>query len=263
MDKSHNCFVYFKFLFAFSLFLSVLCFPAMTVRATDLDGLTATTPAPSSAVQSDNSVQRTGAVADFVDSLTSSDNYLTGKDMVKAQKTLSPVTSIVGYLLGVALLILNIGCLFYTMFDLLALVIKGLRPFLASHNLISDEMTALLGTSGAPQGMQGAQGGYGVGGYGVGGYGVGGYGVGGYDTMNGMNGANGMGGMNGAAGMNQQGTQQGTKEILVTYLKKRAFFYVLLMISFILLTSSVFMNCGLNIAKLAYNAMSTINGKLG
>lgn len=70
----------------------------------------------------------------------------------------------------------------------------------------------------------------------------------------------GMGGM-GMGG--QQPQAQSTKSVILTYLKKRSFFLVIFTVAGIVLLSSIFTDCGINLANLLVKVMNKINYAIG
>ena len=66
----------------------------------------------------------------------------------------------------------------------------------------------------------------------------------------------GMGGMGMGMGAQAAPQPQNTKSVIGTYLKKRAIFLVLFAIATALLLSSLFSDCGLNLAQLLYKVIS-------
>lgn len=67
----------------------------------------------------------------------------------------------------------------------------------------------------------------------------------------------GMGGMQGG-----QQQQQNTKSAIFTYLKKRAIFLVIFALCSVILLSSVFTDCGINLALLGQKVMNKLNGQI-
>lgn len=68
----------------------------------------------------------------------------------------------------------------------------------------------------------------------------------------------GMGGM-GMGGMGGGGQQTSTKSVITQYFKKRVFFLVIFAVATILLTSSVFTDCGINLAELSFKVLDKVN----
>lgn len=109
---------------------------------------------------------------------------------------------------------------------------------------VSDEAVYCVNTyanQSQPQGGGGAMGGMGMGGMGMG---------------------MGMGGMGGMGGGAQQ-QQVPMKSVIYEYLKKRTFFIIVFSVCSVVLMSSVFMDCGLNIAALIIKVVTKINGAIG
>ena len=72
-----------------------------------------------------------------------------------------------------------------------------------------------------------------------------------------------MGGMYGGMGaMQGQQQQNSTSSVIGVYFKKRVFFMILLALSLVVLTSSVVMDCGVNLAEWVLKIFGMINGKL-
>ena len=71
----------------------------------------------------------------------------------------------------------------------------------------------------------------------------------------GMSPMGGMGGMGGAQ-------PQPTKSVITMYLKKRAFFLVIFAVAIILLTSSIFTDCGINLAQLSFKLIDKFNNMI-
>lgn len=185
---------------------------------------------------------------------------VTGENMEKAGVIASPIVNIFGNIIGFLLMISGAGIFVITAIDLCYIGIPPIRGLLYKG---------------------GAQGGMGMG-MGMGGMGmatqqqgrkplqlisdeavqvVGGSQQGGASMgMSGMGGM-GMSGM-GMSGMGQQ--QQPAKLLILEYFKKRAFFTILFIFSSIVLTSSLFTDCGINVAQLFMNLvtqlMNAVNG---
>ena len=69
-------------------------------------------------------------------------------------------------------------------------------------------------------------------------------------------------GMSPMGGSMGGGQQQPTKSVIMTYLKKRAFFLIIFAVATILLTSSIFTDCGINLAELSFKVLNKINSML-
>ena len=183
-------------------------------------------------------------------------NYTTEGQMQKASTFASPITNVVGMLTGFIVMITVALVGLVTALDLLYIAVPFTRSFLnpmqsqggvpmggmgmgtpmgggasAEQGLhrkwVSDEAVACVNMSGGsaqPQMAMGAQGGMGMP----------------------------MGGAPQPA--------QNTKSVIATYLQKRVVFLVIFAICLTLLLSSVFTDCGLNLAELLYKILSKVNG---
>ena len=176
-------------------------------------------------------------------------------------------------LIGLVCVITTAGVGLITALDLLYIAIPPVRGFLYE----GAQQGGMAG--GMPGGM-----GMGMGGM-RGGMGMGGMGMGGMQPQGGMHkirwvsdevvatvamcqpqgqgGGMGMGMM--AGGMGMQGAQQNmsTKSTISVYLKKRIFFLVLFAVASIVLLSTVFTDCGINVAALVMKIMAKVNGSIG
>ena len=195
---------------------------------------------------------------------------LSNEQMETASRTMSPVVNLIGYVTGAIIVLLMTGITLITALDLLYITVPPIRGLLYKG-----------GQNGGQGGMPGATGGVG--------------GFGGFGRRYGAMGANGqvqghqsiqwisdeaiacvalLGGsaQTGTAGMqtgavggmampNQQ--PQSTKSVIGTYFRKKLFFILLLAICLIVLTSSVVLNCGINLGQWVLKIISMFNGKLG
>lgn len=204
-----------------------------------------------------------GSVSDYLKGYTP----VTKGNMNKASSLASPIVNFIGMLIGFVCVITTAGVGLITALDLLYIAIPPVRGFLYE---------------GAQQG--GMAGGMGMGNM-HGGMGMGGMGMGGMQPQGGMRkirwvsdevvatvamcqpqgqgGGMGMGMM--AGGMGMQGAQQNmsTKSTISVYLKKRIFFLVLFAVASIVLLSTVFTDCGINVAALVMKIMAKVNGSIG
>lgn len=204
-----------------------------------------------------------GSVSDYLKGYTP----VTKGNMDKASSLASPVVNFIGMLIGLVCVITTAGVGLITALDLLYIAIPPVRGFLYE---------------GAQQG--GMAGGMGMGmGNMHGGMGMGGMGMGGMQPQGGahkmrwvsdevvatvaMCQPQGQGGGMGmmAGGMGMQGAQQNmsTKSTISVYLKKRIFFLVLFAVASIVLLSTVFTDCGINVAALVMKIMAKVNGSIG
>ena len=162
-------------------------------------------------------------------------NPVTDEQMAESEKFAAPIIALVGNAIGFILILVVSGIVLVTALDLCYIGLPFTRSFLypqqagggmgmggmgapqskPRHQFISDEAVSSVSASGSGGGMS---------------------------SMPTMGGMPGMGGMSGA------GATQGTKSIIVSYLKKRVIFIVVFAVAAILLTSSILTNCGINIA---------------
>lgn len=206
-------------------------------------------------------------VADFIG------NYrgMTNGQLRLASRTLSPLTNLIGNVIGGIIVFASIGMFLMTAADLFYIAFPPIRPLLY------------------PAGQQaqgGAMGGMGMGGYGMGGMrgGMMGGGAtpqgkqrqlisdeavqcaammgGGQQAQGGAMGAMGgmgmgMGGMGAMGG--QQDTQANVKSVIGTYFKKRIVFMVLFAICVVVLLSSKLLGTGVNLASWILKLLDTLN----
>lgn len=199
-----------------------------------------------------------------------------------ASKWSEPITNVIGYAMGIIIILTITFVGLITALDLLYIAVPPIRNLL--YKAGTDGTGAYTGGMGA--------GGYGMGGYGhrgMGSMGVGGAAGGsvkptqwvsdeavacaallggsqqsvnmGMGSMGGMGGM-GMGGMGMGATPNQQVPMK-MKSVLWVYLKKRAVFLVLLVVAVMVLTSSAIMGTGVNLAKWVLRIFSMLNGSIG
>lgn len=207
--------------------------------------------------------------ADFVDALGGMDLGPKGSDLTKAANTLSPVTNILGTLVGAGIVLLWAFIFVITILDLLYITIPPIRNVLYKGGGAGAQGGMGMGGMGMRGGMMGGGMGSGnadlkptqwisdeavncvalLGGGGQSGAG-GGMGMGGY----------GMGGMGGMGGGAQQA--QPMKSVIGTYFKKRVVFMVMLGICTIVLTSSIIMKTGINLGSWVLKIFNMFNNNL-
>lgn len=200
-----------------------------------------------------------GSVSDYLKGYTP----VTKGNMNKASSLASPIVNFIGMLIGLVCVITTAGVGLITALDLLYIAIPPVRGFLYE--------------GAQQQGGMGMAGGMGMGGM------HGGMGIGGMQPQGGarrirwvsdevvatvaMCQPQGQGGgmMAGGMGMGMQGAQQNmsTKSTISVYLKKRIFFLVLFAVASIVLLSTVFTDCGINVAALVMKVMAKVNGSIG
>lgn len=188
-------------------------------------------------------------VADFFKNY----NSMSSEQLNSAAETISPITNIFGYLIGGVIAFSSSAIFLITALDLLYISIPPIRGLLYS----SGGSTASMGMRG--NGMQGqmSQGGgkttqwvsdeavqcsalLGGGGGSTASMGMSGYGM--------------------QGGMQQQ--QTGTKSVIMTYFKKRIFFIILFAICTIILTSSILLGTGVNIAQWGMKLIEILNNSI-
>lgn len=271
-----------------ALLLSVMCvicliFGSVSVYATDIEQANKQLKEAYGNINSQNSTstpQNGSSVPDYGQGSVS--DYLKGytpvtqDNMNKASSLASPIVNFIGVLVGILCALTTGGVGLVTALDLLYIAVPPVRTFLYDG-------------AGQQGGMQGGMGmGMGMGGMGMRGAGMygGGMGMQGAGMQQGQKrfrwvsdevvatvalcqpggqspamaggGMMGMGMMNGAPQQNMS-----TKSTISVYLKKRIFFLVLFAVATVVLLSSVFTDCGLNIAALVMKIMARINGSIG
>lgn len=212
-----------------------------------------------------------------VSDLLKNQEPVTEENIAQASDMLSPLTNLIGNIIGGLMVLASVGIFLITAIDLLYLAVPPLRPLFASP-----DMDGAGGMTGGRTGM-----GYGGGGYGGGGYG-GGYGRGG--MMGGNQGgarkrqwvsdealacASLIGGSAQSAGMNAPGmgyggasmaqgqeAQRSTSSVFVMYFKKRVVVLIFFAICSVMLTSSLFIGVGINIAAWATNMVSMLSNSI-
>ena len=184
--------------------------------------------------------------------------------MKTAQKFASPVVNACGNLAGTVILCVGGGIFVITALDMAYLCLPFTRNWLYTGGEQSSGMGSGMGMSG----------GYG----GMGGMGMSGGMSGGQqqkvrqlisdDAIASLQEAGGSqqqsGGMGMSMSMGMQGSQQTpSKQVLLVYFKKRVLFLVLIGLCSVLLFSSVFIGCGINIAQLIFKLIGAFNNTIG
>lgn len=232
-----------------ALVLSMICVIAFAspviIQATNsLDGLgsqsTETGSQTSEAGSEDN------AVADYLKGY----NAVSSENMEKANTLASPIANAIGTITGFIMIVISAAIFLVTALDLAYIGIPFLRPKLnpqaagggmmggmgapmggaqpAGRKFISDEAEACVAQAGGSGGMAGGM----------------------------MPGGMGMGAPMGG------GQPAPTKSVILTYLKKRAFFLIIFAVASIVLMSSIFTDCGINLAALLTKIMNRLNGSI-
>ena len=189
----------------------------------------------SSSAYSDN------GVADFFKGYSS----MTSEQLNKASETISPITNIFGYLMGGIIALSSSAIFLITALDLLYISVPPIRGLLYN------------GGSGASMGMKGQMG------------------SGGKTTQwvsdEAINCANLSSGGGGSASMGMNGygmqggvqhQQGGTKSTIMTYFKKRIFFVILFAVCTVILTSSILLGTGVNIAQWGMKLIEILNNSI-
>lgn len=206
---------------------------------------------------------------------------MTSEQLAQASIWVAPVTNIIGYVMGVIIILMMTLVGLITALDLLYIAVPPIRNIL--YKAGTDGTGAYTGGMGAGGYGMGGMGGYGRRGYGMGMMGAGGASGGSWKptqfvsdeavacaallggSQQSVNMSNGMGGMgmNGMGGpvQNEQVPMR-MKSVIWVYLKKRAIFLVFLMVAVMVLTSSSLMGTGVNLAQWLLRIISMVNGSI-
>lgn len=274
----------------FMLFSCVLftSFSPVVYASSDMDGIESTEATGSNSNSNYETYNR-----DYSNNGVS--NYLgetevVGQEqMAKASSMTSGIVNIIGVAAGVIVTITAALIFVITALDLLYIAVPFTRGFLAPNG--GEGGAASMGGGMGMGGMGGMRGGMGMGGMGMGG--MGGMNAGGSPHPGGsiagkqwvsdealqsvmpaggsapaMGGGMGMGGMGGMGmgGMGAQGMggqKPSTHSAIVTYFKKRVIFIIIFTVCAVVLMSSVFTDCGLNLAQLVFKIMGKVNVAVG
>lgn len=175
---------------------------------------------------------------------------MSSEQLNKASDTVSPLTNIFGYLMGGLIALTSSAIFLITAIDLLYIGVPPIRGILYKP-------------SGGGQSM-----------------GMGGYGMRGQMSQGGSKGLQlvsdeavqcsagaggatqsmGMGGYGMQGGMQQQ--QGGTKNVIMSYLKKRVVFIILFAICTVILTSSILLGTGVNLAQWIMKLIEILNNSI-
>ena len=255
-----------------ALVLSVMCIIAFAspicLYATSLDDISQT---KGSSNESNPSSSNGNAVSDYLQGYTP----ITEENMEQANQLAGPVATAIGTITGFVIIIVSAGIFFVTALDLVYIGIPFTRSYLNAgygaaaqgggmspmggmgmgmgmrgmgmaggmpqgsqpvHTkcFVSDEAVACVNMVMAQQAPQGGMMG------------------GGMSPMGGMMG-----------GMPAQQPQVNTKSVILQYLKKRAVFLVIFAICTVILMSSIFTDCGINLAALLNKVLTRLNGAIG
>lgn len=270
-----------------SLFAVACCLffsmPVLTAYAdNDLDELT-------DSAEDDSGGYGNKSVSDYLKGY----EPVTDKNMKSASVVASPIVNVIGNVIGFIVVIVSALIVLTTALDLMYIGVPFTRPHLnPNYGGGSQSMGGGMPMGGMGMGM-GMRGGMGMGGMGMGGaqpqatgrhcwvsdeaiectsmlggQASGAQSMGGMSPMSGM----GMGGMGmGMGGMGMGGMGMGsqpqqpassTKSVILQYFKKRVFFIILFTICLITLTSSIFTDCGINLAALIFKIMEKVNSAI-
>lgn len=186
---------------------------------------------------------------------------MTSEQLAESSEKVSPITNIFGYVMGAVIALTAGGIFVITVLDLAYIAIPPVRAILY-------------------KGGQQAGGGAMMGGYGRPGYGGMGGGYGGAQQqpqghsfqlisdeavqcavlLGGAQQQPPMGG--GMMGMQQQPQNMPTKSVIMTYFKKRIFFMIIFAICTSMLTTSLFLGTGINLAQWFTKLVEMINGSI-
>ena len=149
---------------------------------------------------------------------------VTDENMKSAQRYANPITNLLGVATGFLVAVVSGAIFVVTALDLVYIAL----PF--TRSLLNPQQAQGGGMGMSPMGGMGMS------------------------PMGGM-GMSPMGGMGGAQ-------PQPTKSVITMYLKKRAFFLVIFAVATILLTSSIFTDCGINLAQLSFKLIDKFNNMI-
>lgn len=248
----------------FSLAICMMCIIAFAspfvLHATELDSFESVVYNSSTTGSEDSGDGDAGAISDYLTGYTP----VTQENMDNASTIAGPIASAIGTFVGGIFIVVEAAIFLVTALDLLYIGVPVTRSYLAPQQQqggmgmgmgmggmgmggqpaqpaprqwVSDEALACVALANPSQGgsPMGGMGGMGMGGMGMGGMGMGG----------------------------QQPQAQSTKSVILTYLKKRSFFLVIFTVAGIVLLSSIFTDCGINLANLLVKVMNKINYAIG
>lgn len=173
--------------------------------------------------QQSGSGDENGSITDYLKGYTP----VTDENMKSAQRYANPITNLLGVATGFLVVVVSGAIFVVTALDLVYIAL----PF--TRNLLNPQQAQGGGMGMSPMGGMGMS------------------------PMGGM-GMSPMGGMGGMGGAQPQPT----KSVITMYLKKRAFFLVIFAVATILLTSSIFTDCGINLAQLSFKLIDKFNNMI-
>lgn len=251
------------------LVLCMMCVIAFAspvcIYATDLDGLSSGSTTNNSDSVSHGSSDNT-SISDYLKGY----NPVTQDNMEKAGSMASPIVNALGTLSGFIIMLVSAGIFVVTALDLAYIGLPFLRQTLNPSYGAGAQGGSPMSGMGMGMGMRG-------------GMGMGAMGGGAQATPgrrcwvsdeavacvqmaaqgqaqggSPMGGGIGIGGM----GMGAQAQPVPTKSVILQYLKKRTFFLIVFAVATVLLMSSIFTDCGLNLAELGIRVMHKLNGSI-
>ena len=236
-----------------------------TVFATDLDSIG--NGDSNETTQQSGSGDENGSITDYLKGYTP----VTDENMKSAQRYANPITNLLGVATGFLVVVVSGAIFVVTALDLIYIALPFTRSLLnpqqsqgggmgmspmggmggaqpqqeygLRRRWVSDEAVSCVSQCN-PQTQGGGMGMSPMGGMGM-------------SPMGGM-GMSPMGGMGGMGGAQPQPT----KSVITMYLKKRAFFLVIFAVATILLTSSIFTDCGINLAQLSFKLIDKFNNMI-
>lgn len=287
---------------AVALFLTLMCITAfafpMAVYATGggLDDLAGMSTDPNTN-QTNSGAQGTqkneeNAIGDYLHGYTP----VTGENMEQAAQVASPIVSAIGTISGFIVMVVSAAIFMVTALDLCYIGLPFMRGILNPEYASGGAAGGAapmggMGMGGMGMGMRGGMGMMGgMGAMGGGGaaqpmehglrrkwvsdeavYCVATYAGGGASAQPAMGGMPGMGGMGmGMGGMGAMGAMGGAaqqqqmpmKSVIMEYLKKRSFFLIVFAVATVILMSSVFTDCGINLAALLTKIVNKFSGQI-
>ena len=253
----------------FSRLLLVFCMMSIIAFASPViihaeGGLTGDGLGDSSTTEEGGNSGNDDSISDYLKGYTP----VTDENMQKASKLAGPIASAIGTCSGFIIIVVSAGIFLVTALDLCYIGLPFTRNMLAPQAAGGGAPMGGMGMGGMMGGMMGGAGaqaqprkwvsdeaiqavamaspqGGAMGGSPMMGGGMG-------------MGMGAMGGMMGGAGAQPQAT----KSVILTYLKKRSFFIIVFTVCTILLMSSIFTDCGINLAELLYKVLDKFNGEI-
>jgi len=258
-----------KFLMGYILSICFVMIFSVNVKASDLEDNLQVQPNTTQGVNEKGYSKDSEDAANWI----KNQQGVTGEQIARAGETLSPLKSAIGYVVGGAFVVVFLAVFVITAADFIFFVVPPFRTFFYKPSAENSQGNYGGGNSGYGGGGYG--GGYGGGGYGGGGYGGGGYGGNGGQQQSNVDAPNprqwisdeavACATLFGIIGTQQQSNgndvQRPTnKSVLAVYFKKRVFFMVLLAFSALILTSSLLLGTGVNLALWGLKILNVVNG---